>query len=139
MITPDNCFARQCAEASLNQIGGRAETASPFSRRTTQGPVVTSFGPLPKLPLQDCADAATATLQSVSAGSTETHLPKLEFLFSVSVLRRFSSFGGETTPFGGGGEPRQAGSPTPTPRGFARAVAVSSIPSPTSDEKDPPP
>ena len=57
MITPDTCFALNCAEASLNQIGHLTETASPFSRRTTQGPVVTSFGPLPKLPLQDCADA----------------------------------------------------------------------------------
>lgn len=120
MITLDNCFARQCAEASLNQIGLAAETASPSSRRTTQGPVVTSFGPLPKLPLQDCADAATATLQSDWASSAETHLPKLEFLFPVSVLRRFSSFGGETTPYGGGGERRRRVLPRPPP-GVSRA------------------
>ena len=120
MITPDNCFAQQCAGTSLNQIGPAAETASPSSRRTTQGPVVTSFGPLPKLPLQDCADTATATLQSDWAGSAETHLPKLEFPFPVSVLMRVPSFGGETTPYGGGGERRRRVLPRPPP-GVSRA------------------
>lgn len=120
MITPNNCSARQCAGTSLNQIGRAAETAPPSSRRTTQGPVVTSFGPLPKLPLQDCADAATATLQSDWASSAKSTLSKLEFLFSVSVLRRVSSFGGDTTPYGGGGERRRRVLPRPPP-GVSRA------------------
>lgn len=134
MITPDNCFARQCAGTSSNQIGRAAETASLFSRRTTQGPVVTSFGPLPKLPLQDCADAATATLQPVSAGSTETHLPKLEFPFPVSVLIGVPSFGGETTPYGGGGERRRRVLPRPPP-GVSRAWPVPDPITPSSQSE----
>ena len=128
MIAPADRFARNCAEASLNQIGPASETASPLSRRTTQGPVVTSFGPLPKLPLQDCADGASATLQPVSAGSTETHLPKLEFPNPVSVLIGVPSFGGETTPYGVG-ENAAGGFSLAHPQGF-RARGLSRVRSP---------
>ena len=135
MIAPADHFAQNCAAASLNQIGRAAETASPSSRKATQGPAVTSLGPLPKLPLQDCADAATATLHPVSAGSAETHLPKLEFPFPVSVLIGVPSFGGETTPYGGGGERRRRVLPRPPP-GVSRAWPVAG-PTPRSDNGSP--
>jgi hypothetical protein len=122
MIAPADRFAQNCAAASLNQMRGLAETAPPSVREHAQTPAVISFGPLPKLPLQDCARTATATLHPVSAGAAAVALPKLEFPFSVSVLLRFSSLGGETTPYGGGGERRTRVLPRPPPGGFARVV-----------------
>lgn len=122
MISPADRFACNCAQASLNQIGEFAETASPSSRRTTQGPVVTSFGPLPKLPLQDCAGTTAATLQPVSAGTADPDPSRLEITFHINVLGHFSSLGGETTPYGGGGERRRRVLPLPPPGGFARVV-----------------
>ena len=89
MISPVDRFACNCALASLNQIGEYAETASPSSRTTTRGPVVTSFGPLPKLPLQDCAGTTTATLQPVSAGTTDPDPSRLEITFQNNVLGQF--------------------------------------------------
>lgn len=125
MIAPADRFAQNYAGASLNQMRGLAETAPPPSRKSAHASDLASFGPLPKLAPQDCADAATATLQPVSAGSAARALPKLEFPIPVSVLLRFSSLGGETTPYGGWGRTPQAGSPTPTPRGFAREACPS--------------
>ena len=119
MIAPADRFAQNYAGASLNQMRGLAETAPPPSRRSAHNASdVASFGPLPKLPPQDCADAATATLHPVSAGSAASAPPKLEFPFSVSVLMRFSSFGGETTPYGGGGERRKRVLPRPCARSW---------------------
>ena len=117
MISPADRFAYNCAQASLNQIGGFTETASPSARRTTQGPAVTSFGPLPKLPLQDCAETTTVTLQSVSAGSAVPDPSRREITFQNNVLGHVSSLGGETTPYGGGGERRRRLLPRPPPGG----------------------
>ena len=132
MIPPAEGFAFNCAQASLNQIGGFAETASPSSRRTTQGPVVTSFGPLPKLPLQDCAGTTAATLQPVSAGPAGSDPSRLEITFQNNVLGHVSSLGGETTPYGGGGERRRRVLPLPPP-GVSRAWSVLA-PRPRSDD-----
>lgn len=120
MNAPADRFAQNCAETSLNQMRGLAETAPPSVREHAQTSAAASFGPLPKLPPQDCADAATAPLQPVSAGSGASTLSKLEFPFLVSVLLRVSSFGGETTPYGGGGERRRRVLPRPPP-GVSRA------------------
>ncbi len=67
MIIPLDCFPQKCAQASLNQIGGFAETAPSSARRTARYPVVTSFGRFPKLPLQNYAGITPDTLQSVWA------------------------------------------------------------------------
>ena len=122
MISPADRFACNCAQASLNQIGGFAETASPSSRRTTQGPVMTRLGPLPKLPLQDCAGTTAATLQPVSAGTAGSDPSRLKITFQNNVLGHVSSLGGETTPYGGGGERRRRVLPLPPPGGFARVA-----------------
>ena len=89
MIAPADRFAQNCAGASFTQMRGFSETASPSFRGPPQTSDVASFGPLPKLPPQDCADAATATLQPVSAGSGASALPKLEFPIPVSVAAVF--------------------------------------------------
>ena len=123
MISPADRLACNCAWTSLNQIGGFAETASPSPRRTTQGPVVTSFGPLPKLPLQDCAETTTVTLQPVSAGTTDPDPARLEITFQNNVLGHVSSLGGETTPYGGG-ENAAGGSSHSHPQGVSRAWPV---------------
>ena len=133
MIFASTRFARNCAGASLNQMRGLAETAPPPSRGNAHVSDVTSFGPLPKLPLQDCARTASATRQPVSAEAVASALPKLEFPFSVSALMRVSSFGGETTPYGGGGERRRRVLPRPPPGvSRARASTLSAHPDPTT-------
>lgn len=123
MISPADRFACNCARTSLNQIGGFAETASPSSRRTTQGPVVTSFGPLPKLPLQDCAGTTAATLQPVSAGTAHPDPFRLEITFNINVLRHISSLGVKPPPTGVG-ENAAGGSSHSHPQGVSRAWPV---------------
>jgi len=118
MIAPADRSTQNCAGASLNQMRGLAETAPPPSRGNAHVSDVTSFGPLPKLPLQDCARTASATRQPVSAEAVASALSKLEFPFSVSALMRVSSFGGETTPYGGGGERSPSGFSHAHPLGF---------------------
>ena len=132
MIVPADRFAQNCAGASLSQMRGLAETAPPRLRGNAHAPDVASFRPLPKVPPQDCADAATATLHPVSAGSAASAHRKLEFPFFVSELMRLSSFGGETTPYGGGGERRRRVLPRPPPGVPPAWPVLAQTPDPTT-------
>jgi hypothetical protein len=133
MNIPAECFPQNLAQASLNQIGGVAETASPSARRTTHCPVVTSFGSLPKLPLQNCAGTAIHTLQPVWAELAVSAARNLKILSHVNGLTTSYELGGVNHPLRGWGRTPQGVFSHSHPQGVPRAWPFSTLTSQSDD------
>lgn len=124
MIVIADRFPQNYAQAILNQMRGIAETASSRARRTALCPVAASFGQHPKLPLQDCEGAAPDTRQPVWAKLTVSAHRNWKSTIHINALVPSVILGGENHPLRGWGRTPQAGSPSPTHRGF-RARSLS--------------
>ena len=132
MNVPTDRAPQNCVLASLNQMGRNSETAPSFLRGPTTSPVATRLSSLPKLPLQDYARARSVSLQPDSAGYAVWRIRNWKYIRHINALSHSTSIGGRNPPLRGGGEPRQAGSPTPTP-GVSRArSAPTQFPDPTT-------
>ena len=133
MILHAERFPQKCAQNSLGQIRDVAETASPSARRFALFCAATSFGLLPKLPLQDCAETPPDTRKPVSGEQAVSAVRNWIILNSSNGLSSCLKLGGVNHPLRGWGRTPQAGSPTPTPRGFrAPGPAWPELPDPTT-------
>ena len=120
MIRWQTAHTRDCATASCGQMRRFAETTPTVTRRIAINLAPTSLATLPKLPLHDCAQPAIATRHPDWANASTEARPNCNFQCQINVLSGAPSLGGETHPLRGWGRTPQAGSPTPTPRGFTR-------------------
>lgn len=133
MIAHAEHLPQNCALTSLNQMERISETAPPSLRGSALSPVVTRLGSLPKLPLQDCVRAGSVSLQPDSAGRAVRNFQNWKISSHINALMLVTRSGGETHPLRGWGRTPQAGSPTPTPRGFrARGLSWPEHPDPTT-------
>ena len=118
MILSEERFPQNCAQASLNQIGGTAETGSPSARTPARFPAATSFGRFPKLPLQDYAETTPIRGNQFGPAWRVSATRNRKIIKHVNGLISPFKLGGVNHPLRGWGRTPQAGSPTPTPRGF---------------------
>ena len=102
-------FPQNCALASLNQIGGFAETAPPSARRTARYPVVASFGRYPKLPLQNFARTTSGARHPVWAEQVVSGVRNRKIINQSNGLISEFQLGGVNHPLRGWGRTPQGG------------------------------
>ena len=102
-------FPQKCALASLNQIGGFAETGPPSARRIARYPVATSFGRYPKLPLQNFARTTPDALQPVWAEQAVLGVQNWKIINQINGLISEFNLGGVNHPLRGWGRTPQGG------------------------------
>jgi hypothetical protein len=114
-------FPQNCALASLNQIGGFAETAPSSARGTARYLVVASFGRNPKLRLQNFARTTPVALQPVWAEQVVSGVRNWKIINQSNGLISEFKLGGVNHPLRGWGRTPQGGISHSHPERASRA------------------
>ncbi len=94
MIARTDRLPQNCVLTSLNQVGRNSETASPSPRGPALCPAVTRLDTFPKLPLQDCAQARSVSLQSDSTNCAARSPRNWKFISYIKWLMLLTITGG---------------------------------------------